>query len=67
MKQINCLECYNTEGISNLNLTLEFQISASYISYYKAENLIKFLSPSLLVQISLIESVRGRMENEFDY
>lgn len=62
MKQIYYSEI---EGISNLNLTLEFQISVSYISYYKVENLIKFLSPSLLVQRSIIESVRDSMENEW--
>lgn len=62
MKQIDCTEI---EGISNLNLNLEFQLSLACFLYFKAEYLIKFLSPSLLVQRSLIESVRDKMENEY--
>jgi hypothetical protein len=62
MKQIDCTEI---EGISNLNLNLKFKLSLDYSSYYKIENHIKFLSPSLLVQRSIIESVRDRMEDEY--
>ena len=64
MKQIDCTEI---EGISNLNLNLKFQLSVDYSSYYKIESFIKFVSPSLLVQRSIIESIRDSMEDEFDY
>ena len=62
MKQIDCTEI---EGISNLNLNLKFKLSLDYSLYYKIENHIKFLSPSLLVQRSIIESIRDRMEDEY--
>ena len=55
MKSINC---YDIEGISNLNLNLKFQLSVDVSSYYKAESFMKFVSPSLLVKRSIIESVK---------
>lgn len=62
MKQIDCTEI---EGISNLNLNLRFHLSLDYSSYCKIESFMKFLSPSLLLKSSIIESVRDRMENEY--
>lgn len=55
MKQIDCNEI---EGISNLNLNLKFQLSVDVSSYYKVESFMKFLSPSLLMKRSIIESVK---------